>query len=303
MPAVLLATCATLPVGDEDGAVLARALADRGVDARWAAWTDAKADWSAGLVVLRSTWDYTADREAFLDWVASVPNLVNDAAVVCWNSDKVYLRDLQLAGLPVVPTTFLDPLQPLPFGDDGFGDNGFVDNGFGAAELVVKPSVGAGSRGVGRFPADRLDEIREHVEKLHAAGRTVLIQPYLAGVDDAGETALMYVEGRFSHAVRKGPMLAPGTAHPVEANSLYVEENIRTRAPEPDELAVGAAVIDVVRDRFGADQLYARVDLLPSPSGPVLVELELVEPSLFLQYASGDADPAATFAAAIAARA
>ncbi len=70
MPAVLLATCATLPVGDEDGALLAGALAERGVDAGWAAWTDASVDWSAGLVVLRSTWDYTADREGFLDWVA-----------------------------------------------------------------------------------------------------------------------------------------------------------------------------------------------------------------------------------------
>jgi glutathione synthase/RimK-type ligase-like ATP-grasp enzyme len=291
MPRVLLATCAALPDGDEDGEPLVRALAERGVDARWAAWTDPDIAWEAGLVVLRSTWDYTADRDAFLTWVSALPRVANGAEVVRWNTDKLYLRDLATAGVPTVATMFAAPGETARFLED-------------VAEFVVKPSVGAGSRGVGRFTHDRTEAAHRHAAQLHAAGRTVLVQPYLDAVDTAGETALIYIEGRFSHAVRKGPMLPEGAAHPVHHGpDLYVAERIEPRLPEAAELAVGAAVLDVVRERFGADQLYARVDLLPSPEGPVVVELELTEPSLFLQEGTGDANPAATFAAAIAARA
>jgi hypothetical protein len=288
MPVVLLATCAELPSGDEDGAVLIEALTACGVSARWAVWTDPDVDWSAGLVVLRSTWDYTHDRAAFLRWVDGLPRVANDAQVVRWNTDKVYLADLEAAGVPTVGTTVARPGEAVVFPDA-------VD------EFVVKPSVGAGSRGVGRFTADRSSAAAEHAAHLHAAGRTVLVQPYLPAVDAAGETALICIDGRFSHAVRKGPMLAAGAAHPVHGESLFVEENIAPRAPDPAELAVGAAVLTAVRDRFGADQLYARVDLLPGPDGPVVVELELTEPSLFLQYGGAGTAPAATFAAAIAA--
>ena len=290
MPAVLLATCAELPDGDEDGAILLDALAARGVSARWAVWTDPDVDWAAGLVVLRSTWDYTHDRAAFLRWVDSLPAVANDAEVVRWNTDKVYLADLAAAGVPSVATVLIAPGEPVNLPAE-------------IEEFVVKPSVGAGSRGVGRFTADRGAAVAEHVAQLHAAGRTALVQPYLDAVDAAGETALIYLDGRFSHAVRKGPMLAPSTAHAVHGESLFIEENIVARTPDPAELAVGAAVLAELRDRFGADQLYARVDLLPSPAGPVVVELELTEPSLFLQHGGEATDPAATFATAIAARA
>jgi hypothetical protein len=290
MAAVLLATCTALPDGDEDGELLVRALAERGVAARWAVWTDPAVDWSSGLVVVRSTWDYTSDRNAFLAWVDGLPRVANAADVLHWNTDKVYLRDLAEAGVPTVATTFAAPGEQARFLED-------------VAEFVVKPSVGAGSRGVGRFTHDRTAEARRHAEQLHAAGRTVLIQPYLEAVDTAGETALIYLDGRFSHAVRKGPMLPDGIAHPVHGWELYIEERIEPRVPAPAELEVGAAVLAAVRDRFGADQLYTRVDLLPAPDGPVLVELELTEPSLFLQYGSGTDEPAATFASAIAARA
>jgi predicted ribosomally synthesized peptide with SipW-like signal peptide len=290
MPAVLLATCAALPEGDEDGALLIAALAAQGVTGTWAAWTDPDVDWSAALVVLRSTWDYTADRDAFLGWANRVPRLANEASVVRWNTDKVYLADLAAAGIPIVATEVARPGEQAAFPA-------------GVPEFVVKPSVGAGSRGAGRFPADRIAAAREHAIQLQAAGRTVLVQPYLDAVDVAGETALVYLDGAFSHAVRKGPMLPPGVAHPVQGWELFVEEQISARVPDPGELAVGDAVLDVIRSRFGADQLYARVDLLPTPDGPVVVELELTEPSLFLQHGAPGTDPAMTFAAAVAARA
>jgi hypothetical protein len=289
MPVVLLATCAELPHGDEDGAILLDALLAEGVAARWVAWTDPTVDWAAGLVVLRSTWDYTNDREAFLRWVTELPRVANDAAVVQWNTDKVYLGDLAADGVSTVATTLAPPGADAVFPD--------------GVEFVVKPSVGAGSRGVGRFTADRVTAAAQHVEQLHAAGRTALVQPYLDAVDAAGETALVYLDGVFSHAVRKGPMLPDGVAHPVQGWELYVEEQITPRTPDAAELAVGEAALDHLRRRFGADQLYTRVDLLPSPDGPVVVELELTEPSLFLQHGGAGRDPASSFAAAIARRA
>lgn len=290
MPTVLLATCAELPDGDEDGAVLVAALAAHGITAEWAVWDDAAVDWSRGLVVLRSTWDYHARHDAFLDWVGRLPRVLNGPAVVRWNTDKTYLADLAAAGVPTVPTTLARPGEPVEFPP-------------GTAEYVVKPSVGGGSLGVGRFTADRVIAAAEHAALLHAAGRTVVVQPYLAGVDAAGETGLVYVDGQFSHAVRKGPMVPAGVTYPLVAGELFIEEQMSGREPEPAELAVGDRALEAVRARFGADQLYTRVDLLPSRHGPVLVELELTEPSLFLQYGPAGSDPAVRFAAAIAERA
>ncbi|SHG83028.1 hypothetical protein SAMN05443575_2881 [Jatrophihabitans endophyticus] len=283
---VLLATCADLPAGDEDAPALTAALADAGLDARWAVWSDPEVTWDAALVVLRSTWDYHAKRDDFLRWVDSVPRLHNAADVVRWNTDKTYLRDLAAAGVPTVPSSFAAP-----------GDEPALPD---ADEIVVKPSVGAGSRGAGRFARAAGEQALAHAAELQAAGRTVVVQPFLAGVDTTGETALLYFDGAFSHAIRKGPMLRPDFVHPVDGPSLYVEENITARTPEPAELAVGEAALAAMQDRFGGRPLYARVDLLPTPDGPLVTELELTEPSAFLGH--DDAAPA-RFAAAVAARA
>jgi glutathione synthase/RimK-type ligase-like ATP-grasp enzyme len=208
--------------------------------------------------------------------------VANPVEVVRWSTDKRYLDELDGAGVPVVPTSFVAPGDPIELPD--------------AAEYVVKPSVGAGSRGAGRFPADRADAAREHAAALHRAGRTVLVQPYLDEVDTAGETALVYVDD----AIGKAALLPAGYAHPVGGASLYAAESICAREPSAAERRVGEQALIAIRSRFGADQLYARVDLLQSPSGPLVTELELVEPSLFLGYAPRAAD---TLAAAIAARA
>ena len=285
MPDVLLATCADLPDGDEDAAALLAALDSAGVSAAWAAWDDASIDWAGALVVLRSTWDYTSRRDDFLAWARSVPRLANPIEVVEWNSDKTYLRDLAFFGVRVVPTTWVAPgeVVDLPV----------------AGEYVIKPSVGAGSRGAGRFVAGSDEKAPAHAAQLHDAGRVVLVQPYLGDVDTAGETALVFVDGRFSHAVRKGAMLPSGVVHPVNGYELFVEEKITPHTASDAELRAGADALAAVRARFGTDQLYMRVDLLPSPDGPMLVELELTEPSLFLGHAAGSAR---RFADAIARR-
>src|SRR5206468_1912891 len=139
-------------------------------------------------------WDYTLRRPAFLDWVRALPDVRNTAETVLWNSDKLYLCELERAGVPITPTTAFAPGEQPVFPTD--------------TEFVVKPSVGAGSRGAGRFLPDAAAQASEHAATLHAAGRTVLVQPYLSGVDEAGETTLLYFAGAFSHAIRKGPMLS-----------------------------------------------------------------------------------------------
>jgi hypothetical protein len=289
VPDVVLATCADLPDGDEDGAALVSALADVGIAADWRVWSDPAQRWDESLVVIRSTWDYTLDRASFLEWARSLSELANPAHVLEWNSDKTYLRDLAAAGIAIVPTDFAAPGERVRLPHD--------------VEFVVKPSVGAGSKGAGRFAAGAHVPAAVHVAALHDAGRVVLVQPYVSGVDVSGEAALVYVGGRFSHAVTKGAMLPHGAVNDLDpgfSRSLFVEERIAARAPGADELAVGGQVLDFVRERFGLVPLYARVDLLPGDGGPVLVELELTEPSLFLGYADG---AALRFAAAIADRA
>ena len=236
-------------------------------------WDDGAVEWSGfDLVVVRSTWDYPDRLDDFLAWAESVPRILNSADVLRWNTDKSYLATL---GIDTIPTAFLRP-----------GDL-FVTP---EAPFVVKPSVGAGSIGAARYDAG--DERAEgHVRRLHAAGKRVMVQPFLEAVDHAGEVALHYVGGVFSHAVRKAAMLPRG-GDPGEG--LFVEERISAAEPSADELELAARALDAVPFERG-ELLYARVDLLP---GPVLLEVELTEPSLYLGYSEGAAE---RFADAVAA--
>jgi glutathione synthase/RimK-type ligase-like ATP-grasp enzyme len=265
MALVLLATCSELPDLDDDTRTLQRALTDRGVAARPAVWDDEAVDWAAAdLVMVRSTWDYAKRREEFLAWaekVAAATRLHNPPAVLRWTTDKTYLRDLAGAGVPTVPTAFVDADEPHPYLD---------------VEHVVKPAISAGSLDTTRVAAGDHARSRDRVRAVLGSGRTVMVQPYVAGVDEHGETALIYVDGRFSHALRKAAILTEGHG---EADGLFVEEEMSVREPSAEEHEVAQRVVAAVP---GGPPLYARVDLLPGPDGPVLLELELAEPSFFL---------------------
>ena len=281
---VALVTCAEFADLEADDRLVLAPLASHGIAAEPAVWDDPTVDWAAyDLAVLRSPWDYPARREEFLAWAARVPRLANPADVVAWNTDKRYLVDLATAGVPVVPTTWLDPGTPWTPPETG--------------RIVLKPAVGAGSIDAGQYDCADREHRRlaaDHVARLHAAGRTVMLQPYLPAVDTYGETALLFFRGAYSHAIRKGPMLA---GPDLGTKGLYKPEQISAREPTPAERAVAERVLAAVPG--APDLLYARVDLIPGPDGaPVLVELELTEPSLFLALARGAAD---RFAAAVAA--
>ena len=292
LPRIALVTCRELPMGDDDGPALQAACAAVGLDADWRIWDDPAVDWgSYDLAVIRSTWDYPPRRDEFVSWARSVPRLANPAEVVSWNTDKAYLRDLAAVGLPVVPTTWLDPPHADQPGAGPLSGPRLPDNG----EYVVKPAVSAGGKHTARYAPEDAEQAREHAAKLLAAGQRVMVQPYLAAVDEVGETALVYCGGRYSHAVRKGPLL---TGPDYEVDGLYRPETIAPTEPSRAEREVGEAVLAAVP---GGPQrlLYARVDMLPGPDGaPVVLEVELAEPSCFLGTAPGAAD---RFARAVAA--
>ncbi len=277
MPRVALATSQALPGLDGDSVLLVPALASLGIDAQPAVWDDPAVDWSAyDLVVVRSTWDYVARREEFLAWARAVPRLLNPADVLAWNTDKTYLRDLDAAGVPVVPTTWVAP-------GEAYAPP--------AGAVVVKPTVSAGARDTERHEDAR--GAAPLVARLHAEGRTAMVQPYLDGIDTAGETAVLLFDGAPSHGARKAPLLAGLPVDPDDDLAV-----MQAREPSPAELEVARAAVAAVPG--GERLLYARVDLVPGPDGaPVVLELELTEPSLFLRYAPGSAQRCAR---AIAAR-
>jgi hypothetical protein len=262
-----LVTCAAFPGLAEDEPLLLEALIAAGVAAEPVVWDDADVEWGAyELVVVRSAWDYSLRRDEFVAWAEAVPRLLNPAAVIRWNTDKRYLAEVPRA----VPTTFVAAGESWDPPD---------------CEYVVKPTISAGSTNTARYGPGDDDRARLHVSELLAAGRVAMIQPYLGAVDAHGETALIFFAGEYSHAIRKGPMLNPGQAP--TAGVLYLDEDIRPRAPEPAERAAAEEILDALpwpRDQL----LYARTDLIPGRDGaPTLLELELTEPSLFLSYAPG----------------
>ena len=280
---------------DEDMAVLVAALEARGIRCEVVDWDDAGVRWADfDLTLLRSTWDYTERLGEFRGWlrrVAGLTRLHNPAPLVEWNTDKHYLRDLAALGLPVVPSAFIEPVGAVRPAIERF----LAEHS--CAELVVKPAVGAGSRGARRLGRAQLAEAHAHAASLTEAGRSVVLQPYLSGVDREGETALLFFDGRFSHAIRKGPLLRLN-ADPTRA--LFAPEHIAVQTPAADEIAVAEDVLTAIRHSGRAPRapLYARVDLLRDPAGaPRVLELELAEPSLFLNYATGAAE---RFAASIA---
>jgi hypothetical protein len=271
---VALVTCREFPELDEDDQLLRAALPE----AEPVVWDDEGADWSAfDLVVLREPWDYVERYDRFLAWCESVgERLLNPVEVIRWNTDKRYLADLDAAGLRVVPTTFLEPGAPVVLPD---------------GPCVVKPVVSAGSRDTARH--DHPAPATEHAQRLLGDGRAVMVQPYVAEIDEQGETALLYFEGEFSHAIRKAPILTGGAA---DVQGLFAPESIEPREPRPEERALGDAVVAEAQRRFGK-LLYTRVDVIGTD--PMVLELELTEPSLFFLHDDGAAE---RYAAAIRAR-
>lgn len=257
---------------DPDWPLLSDALVDAGADAARISWDHQDVDWRRfALVVLNSTWNSVDCPEQFLGWArraATATTIMNPVPALQWNIDKTYLRSLQSRDIPIVDTEWVSDAEawaPPRY------------------EFVVKPSISAGGRETARYqPKDGAAAIA-HVRRLLDRGQTVMVQPYVASVEDAGEVKLVFVDGAFSHAVRVGPLLAP-RAGVVER--LW-ERPVDIEAFEPDAAQLDTAhdVLAAVQAEVGQPLLYARVDLLAAPSGaPMLGEVEVIDPSLYLRF-------------------
>lgn len=279
---VALATCSQLPDLDKDDVPLIAALAERGVTAEPAVWDDPAVDWSDyDLVLVRSTWDYSPRHDEFLAWARSLPKVANSVDVIEWNTDKRYLRVLEDAGIPVIPTIWLDPARHLSKRAvhtrmPAFGD------------FVVKPVVSAGAKNTGRYQpvsAQSRAKAIAHAVRLLDDGRWVMIQPYVTSVDTAGETCLIFIDGELTHAVRKNALL---TGPAEDTSELYAEEENEAFEATPAQIDVAERALAVAREATGAEFIYARVDLVSGDDGvPMVIELELTEPSLWMKYGAG----------------
>jgi glutathione synthase/RimK-type ligase-like ATP-grasp enzyme len=279
MSRVAIVTCEGGDV-DPDSPVLLEALGVAGMPGELVNWDDDRVDWGAfDLCVIRSTWNYSSRLEEFLAWAQGVVRLENPYPVIKFSSDKHYLGELARRGHIIVPSTFCD------IGSDAV---------FPEGDFVVKPCVGVGSIDAARYRDNEHAAARHHVATLHESGRDVLIQPYVASVDVVGERALIFVAGKFCHALTKGAML----------NTPADERDMLFRRGQMSKAVAEASAVEfaqgVLADLGYSNLLYARVDLVGVDAGWAVMELELVEPSLFLSY---DAETTRSLAEAIKRRA
>jgi glutathione synthase/RimK-type ligase-like ATP-grasp enzyme len=267
---VLLATCAALPGLYGDDRYLLDALTRRGFTAEPAVWEDPHRDWgAASLCLIRSAWDYSYRRRQFLAWaeyVAASSRLWNPLGVIRWNTHKRYLDDLAEHGVPTVPTVVLEAgagtsLAAL------LAERGWTD-------VVIKAAVAQTGRYAMRVTPSRLAEGQAHLDRL-LPHEDMLVQPWMPAVLQAGEVSLVYVDGEFTHAVRKR---ATGDSFLVHHD---FGGSVRPTRPHATQLDIAARALAVAPEATR----YARVDLVEEDAGrPVVMELELVEPELFFRY-------------------
>lgn len=275
---IALATYKDLPLLDPDDQLLQQSLAARGYQVLPAIWNDGDFDWSKHQAcVLRSTWDYHLAYEDFVKWIDAVSKssrLFNPAQMVKWNSRKTYLRELEDAGLPVIPTVFIGQNESVP-SDGSALLNAMLERNW--SEAVIKPSIGLASSGVRKIKQIDAPAAQGHLDQLLKRSE-VMIQEFMPSVADYGERALIFIDGKYSHCVRKSAFQKLAAAgHAGESAAV----------DDPVEIKLGQEVLSFLKET----PLYARVDLVrDSEFKPRLIEFELVEPSLFISFCPASAD-------------
>lgn len=247
-------------IGRREVAVIAAALRPAGIEVAPHPMTEPLAAGAEALALL--VWGYHLDPDAWLariaDWEAAGVRLHNPAAALRWNTAKTYLCELEAAGAPVIPTLAVDDTTTADLDD--------ARRRFGADVLVVKPQVGASAHGAEIVRPGERTKLKE----------PAIIQPYYPSVRTEGELSLMFFGGRFSHAVRKRP-----GAGDFRVQEEHGGSSMAVEAP-PEAIRAAEQVLAVAPQGL----TYARVDLLPDAVGAHrLMELELIEPQLFLAYA------------------
>jgi glutathione synthase/RimK-type ligase-like ATP-grasp enzyme len=259
---IALASCVHLPDPDPDEAPLLRALRSAGLAAESLAWDSPRSDFGrARATVLRATWNYPERPADFLSWVertAACSRLLNAPEVVRWNHHKGYLLELEERGVPIVPTRVVKRGDTTALAD--------IARERKWDDVVVKPAIGAGSRGTLRVTEGAMQRDDVHLRVLVDRG-DALVQPYMRSVEEYGERALVWIDGELTHAVRKARRF------------LGDRERVSQAVPiAPDEAELAQRAIEAAPGPL----LYARVDIVRDEhANPRLMELELIEPSLF----------------------
>ena len=270
MHTIGLVTYSELPGLDEGDWPLRDALLARGFRVEAPIWDDPDMDWASfDLCVIRSTWDYHHLLPEFLAWAeraSALTRLWNPLDVLRWNTHKTYLRDLSERGVPVVPTEWLDK--------GGNADLGSLMRARGWDRAVIKPSVSASAYATRLVTPATLSEAQAHLDAILARG-DAMVQPFIASVETYLERSLLFIVGELTHSVTRPAQVRSETVR--EDTPWYDDYLLVT--PPGDELSLAQNVLEVA----GYHTLYARVDLVRDDFGePRLIELELVEPSLFL---------------------
>jgi hypothetical protein len=268
MKNVALATSAKFASLSEDDRLLLDPLVSRGLSAQAAVWSDPDVDWSSyDAVILRSCWDYHLRLAEFLSWVSALKSarvsVWNPQVMIRWNANKTYLRDLEGKGIPVIPTFWPDAHVSLR-------DKLYE---FGWTKAVVKPRVSATAHRTRLVSVEDVDNAQSALDDLlrDVGG---MVQKFMDTVQTRGEWSLIFFAGEFSHAVIKTP----------KAGDFRVQHDfggLEQRAEPPDFVLQAARSVIAAADGV---PLYARVDGVEDDGSFLLMELELIEPSLFLAF-------------------
>lgn len=263
---IALLTCNQFPNLQKDYQPLLARLKEFGLTAEAMVWNDDRINWqNVKNILFCSVWDYHQNYQNFFQWLKTVSecsNLINSAEIIHWNIDKTYLKHFDSHGIPTIPTIWIEKENELEQ----------ITN-FQSTEIIVKPSIAAGSTGMKKFNANTdMDAIMVHCKSLLNKSR-VMVQPYLPSADQEGETALIYFGGDFCHAIKR----------PLAGHHAIPDEEVRAASyiePTRVQSEIGTRILNCLP--FKPD--YLRVDLLKNPGKEDLVlEVEMIEPSLFFE--------------------
>ncbi len=274
-PRIAIATCAGYDDLKVDDEMLRAALAERGAEAESVVWDGPDPGWEGfDLCLVRSTWDYHDKHDEFLAWarrVEAAGALRNPANLIAWNSEKTYLRELERAGVPTVPTVWVEPDTAL--------DAEALLAKRGWEEAVIKPAVDLGAKNLHRVRAGS-GEAQPVLETVLERGEA-MAQPFLPSLESEGELSLIYIDGALSHTVRKHPARGDFRVQSIWGGTMKPAE------PTAREVEIG----DLALSQLDEPPLYARVDLVADLANePALIELELIEPNLYLSTHPNAAD-------------
>ncbi len=241
------------------------------IEAEAVVWNDLTVNWKVyDMLVLRSIWDYHHHYRKFSNWLTliekeHIPTL-NSTSIVRKNQNKFYLKELKARGVNIVPTHFINGTDRL--------DLSMVRNS-NWQKAVIKPAISASAYMTEVFSKDEISTIEEKYQYL-AAGRDLLIQPFMEEIISSGEISLIFFNRRYSHSVLK---TTKGTDFRVQAE---YGGKVSTCTPEEHIILEASSILS----HFSGDLLYARIDGIISDRHFMLMEIELIEPDLFFDYAS-----------------